>query len=82
MTRENNMDELNKNIHILKQKMRMAINESGLALGVVELALDSLRAEVMQQELFMANNELAKQQESPVESEVEPNGVFENSVEQ
>lgn len=82
MTRENNMDELNKKIHILKQKMRMAINESGLALGVVELALDSLRAEVMQQELFMANNELAKQQESPVESEVEPNGVFENSVEQ
>lgn len=76
------MDELNKKIHILKQKMRMAINESGLALGVVELALDSLRAEVMQQELFMANNELAKQQESPVESEVEPNGVFENSVEQ
>ena len=76
------MDELNKQIHILKQKMRMAINESGLALGVVELALDSLRAEVMQQELFMANNELAKQQESPVESEVEPNGVFENSVEQ
>lgn len=53
------MDELNKKIHILKQKMRMAINESGLALGVVELALDSLRAEVMQQELFMANNELA-----------------------
>ena len=76
------MDELNKQIHILKQKMRMTINESGLALGVVELALDSLRAEVMQQELFMANNELANQQESPVESEVEPNGVFENSVEQ
>ena len=76
------MDNLNKQIHILKQKMRMAINESGLALGVVELALDSLRAEVMQQELFMANNELANQQESPVESEVEPNGVFENSVEQ
>ena len=76
------MDELNKKIHILKQKMRMAINESGLALGVVELALDSLRAEVMQQELFMANNELANKQESPVESEVEPNGVFENSVEQ
>ena len=75
------MDELNKKIHILKQKMRMAINESGLALGVVELALDSLRAEVMQQELFMANNELANQQESHVESEVEPNGVFENSVE-
>lgn len=75
------MDELNKKIHILKQKMRMAINESGLAIGVVELALDSLRAEVMQQELFMANNELANQQESPVESEVEPNGVFENSVE-
>ena len=75
------MDELNKKIHILKQKMRMTINESGLALGVVELALDSLRAEVMQQELFMANNELANKQESPVESEVEPNGVFENSVE-
>lgn len=75
------MDELNKQIHILKQKMRMAINESGLALGVVELALDSLRAEVMQQELFMANNELANQQERPVESEVEPNGVFENRVE-
>lgn len=74
------MDELNKKIHILKQKMRMAINESGLALGVVELALDSLRAEVMQQELFTANNELANQQEWPVESEVEPNGVFENSV--
>lgn len=63
------MDELNKKIHILKQKMRMAINESGLALGVVELALDSLRAEVMQQELFMANNELANQQEKPVESD-------------
>lgn len=76
------MDELNKQIHILKQKMRMTINESGLALGVVELVLDSLRAEVMQQELFMANNELANQQERPVESEVEPNGVFENSVEQ
>ena len=76
------MDELNKKIHILRQKMRMAINESGLALGVVELALDSLRAEVMQQELFIANNELANQQEQPVESEVEPNGVFENSVEQ
>lgn len=75
------MEELNKKIHILKQKMRMTINESGLALGVVELALDSLRAEVMQQELFMANNELANKQESPVESEVEPNGVFENSVE-
>lgn len=76
------MDELNKKIHILKQKMRMAINESGLALRVVELALDSLRAEVLQNELFMANNELANKQESPVESEVEPNGVFENSVEQ
>lgn len=75
------MDELNKKIHILKQKMRMAINESGLALGVVELALDSLRAEVMQQELFLANNALANKQESPVESEVEPNGIFENSVE-
>lgn len=74
------MDELNKKIHILKQKMRMAINESGLALGVVELALDSLRAEVMQQELFMANNELANQQEQPVESEVEPDGIYKNSV--
>jgi hypothetical protein len=74
------MDELNKKIHILKQKMRMAINESGLALGVVELALDSLRAEVMQQELFMANNELANQQEKPVESEVEPNGVHEDDM--
>lgn len=74
------MDELNKKIHILKQKTRMAINESGLALGVVELALDSLRAEVMQQELFMANNELANQQEKPVESDGESNDVFENSV--
>ena len=74
------MDELNKKIHILKQKMRMAINESGLALGVVELALDSLRAEVMQQELFMANNELANQQEKPVESEVEPNGIHEDDM--
>lgn len=74
------MDELNKKIHILKQKMRMAINESGLALGVVELALDSLRAEVLQNELFMANNELANQQERPVESEVEPDGIYKNSV--
>lgn len=74
------MDELNKKIHILKQKMRMAINESGLALGVVELALDSLRAEVLQNELFMANNELANQQERPVESEVEPDGIHKNSV--
>jgi hypothetical protein len=74
------MDELNKQIHILKQKMRMAINESGLALGVVELALDSLRAEVMQQELFMANNELAHQQERLVESEVEADGIHENDM--
>ena len=59
------MDELNKKIHILKQKMRIAINESGLALGVVELALDSLRAEVLQNELFMANNELANEGEKP-----------------
>lgn len=74
------MDELNKSIHILKQKIRIAINESGLALGVVELALDSLRAEVLQNELFIANNELANQQEQPVESEVEPDGLYENSV--
>ena len=74
------MDELNKKIHILKQKMRMAINESGLSLGVVELAIDSLRAEVLQNELFMANNELANQQERPVESEVEPDGIHKNSV--
>lgn len=74
------MDNLNKKIHILKQKMRMAVNESGLALGVVELALDSLRAEVLQNELFMANNELANQLERPVESEVEPDGIHKNSV--
>lgn len=74
------MDELNKKIHILKQKIRMAINESGLALGVVELALDSLRAEVMQQELFMANNELANQQDRPVESEVEPDDIHKNPM--
>lgn len=74
------MDELNKKIHILKQKMRMAINESGLALGVVELALDSLRAEVLQSELFIANNEIANQQESPAESEVKPDGIHKNSV--
>ena len=47
------MDELNKKLHIMKQKMRIAINESGLALGVVELALDSLRAEVLQNELLI-----------------------------
>ncbi len=60
------MDELNKKIHVMKQKIRMAINESGLALGVVELALDSLRAEVLQNELFMANNELANEGEKPI----------------
>ena len=65
------MDELNNKIHVMKQKIRMAINESGLALGVVELALDSLRAEVLQNELFMANNELANQGEKPI-AEIQP----------
>lgn len=74
------MDELNEKIHVLKQKIRMAINESGLALGVVELALDSIRAEVLQNELFIANNELANRCEQPEESEVETNGLHENEL--
>lgn len=75
------MDELNKKIHTLKKGIRMAINESGLALGVVELALDSIRAEILQNELFIANSELANVQEQPVEeSEVKADGIHEDNV--
>lgn len=71
------MDELNKKIHIVKQKIRVAINESGLALEVVELILDSIRAEVLQNELFVLNNSLINN-EQIVESEVETNGIHED----
>lgn len=73
------MDELNKKIHIVKQKIRVAINESGLALEVVELILDSIRAEVLQNELFVLNNSLINN-EQIVESEVEMNGLHEDNV--
>lgn len=76
------MDELNKKLHILKQKIRMAVNESGLPLSIAELALDSIRAEVLQNELFVLNNSIVNsEQAQPVgESEVETNGIHEDNV--
>ena len=59
----------------------MAINKSELALGVVEIALDSIRAEILQNELFIANSELVNVQEQLAEeSEVKTNGLHENNV--
>lgn len=76
------MDELNKKLHILKQKIRMAVNESGLPLSVVEIVLDSLRAEVLQNELFVLNNSIVNsEQAQPVgESEVKADGIHENEL--
>lgn len=76
------MDELNKKLHILKQKIRMAVNESGLPLSIAELALDSIRAEVLQNELFVLNNSIVNsEQAQPVgESEVKADGIHENEL--
>lgn len=76
------MDELNKKLHILKQKVRMAVNESGLPLSVVEVVLDSLRAEVLQNELFVLNNSIVnREQAQPVEeSEVKADGLHEDNM--
>lgn len=70
------MNELNKKLHVLKTKIRTAINESGLALEVVDLVLESVRTEVLQNELFAINNSLLQQPES----EVAENDLCENTL--
>lgn len=46
------MEEIDKRIFTLKRAIRMAINESGLSMVIAENILDSIKAEIIQQEYY------------------------------
>lgn len=47
------MEELDRRILLLKQKIRMAINESQLPMVVAENILDAIKSEVLGQMLYI-----------------------------
>ena len=73
------MEELDKRIHVVKQKIRMAINESQLPMVIAENILDAIKAEIIQQEYYaLASESLSadsgETNESTNTEEVEENG--------
>ena len=73
------MDELTRRVNTLKQKIRMAINESQLPLVIAENILDAIKAEIIQQEYYtLAFESLSadsgETNESTNTEEVEENG--------
>ena len=51
------MEEIDKRLFTLKRAIRMAINESGLSMVIAENILDSIKAEIIQQEYYALASE-------------------------
>ena len=73
------MEEIDKRLFKLKRAIRMAINESGLSMVIAENILDSIKAEIIQQEYYvLATESLSADQGKTNNSanieEVEENG--------
>ena len=73
------MEEIDKRLFKLKRAIRMAINESGLSMVIAENILDSIKAEIIQQEYYVLATESlsadqGKTNNSASIEEVEENG--------
>ena len=73
------MTNYTKTVKAFEQQIVTAVNQCGLPPIVCDLVLTNVLNEVRKIE---EKEEDPKPHDNPVESEVEPNGVFENSVEQ